>query len=315
MKNKRTQIWVSTIFAVLITGAAAYVLKGMLANISMGDLQVALGKIHPAHLIGALAVTALCYGVLSVYDWVALKMIGHEQSWATAMSGAVAAYSLSHNLGFAPITATGARWRIYAPYGIPFSDIARIVFLTGIAFWFGVLFQFGLVLLINPDLFGNHLPIAIPTSSQAMVGFIIILAFLGYIWANRLGLRQFGWKGISIPTPTMKHAIIQSVVTMIEISLASVVLWFLIPDADLGDLAHVYIAYLIAFTSVLITHAPGGIGVLEAVAIAMLPQLGAANVLVGLLLFRIAFHILPLIVGAVIMMKAPSAPAATQTPA
>lgn len=308
MKNKRAQIWVSTVLAVLITGAAVYVLRGMLANITMTDLETALGKIHPASLIGALAITGICYGVLSVYDWVALKMIGHEQRWGTALSGAVAAYSLSHNLGFAPITATGARWRIYAPYGVPFGDIARIVFLTGIAFWFGVILQIGLVLTINPQLFGTHLPIEMPAASHSLVGMLIVAGFLIYVGANRMGIRQFGWKGISVPTPSTKHAVLQAFVTMIEIGLASAVLWLLIPGADLGDFMAVYIAYLIAFTSVLITHTPGGVGVLEAITIAMLPQLGGANVLVGLLLFRIAFHIVPLIVGAIIMLKAPTAP-------
>ena len=96
--------------------------------------------------------------------------------------------------------------------------------------------------------------------------------------------------------------------------LASTILWMLIPGATIEQLPSVYIAYLIAFTSVLITHAPGGVGVLEAIAIAMLPQLGTANVLVGLLLFRIIFHIIPLMVGAAIMMKAPATPVPMKPP-
>lgn len=314
MKNKRTQIWISTIFAVLVTGAAIYVLKHILGDMTMAELETALGKIHPASLVAALVVTAACYTALSVYDWVALTMLNHHHKWSTALAGGVAAYSLSHNLGFAPITATGARWRIYAPHGIPFGDIARIGCLTGLAFWFGVLFQAGMVLTINPDLFANHLPLSIPASSQAVVGMLIVVGFLGYVFAHRLGLRQIGWRGISIPTASTKQAVIQAVVTMIEIGLASSVLWLLIPGAGIEALASVYIAYLIAFASVLITHTPGGVGVLEAIAIAMLPQLGAANVLVGLLLFRIIFHIVPLLIGTFILVKAPTSPVPALAP-
>ena len=272
------------------------------------EFKESIGKTHPVQICAAILIATICYKALSVYDYIALKMLGYKISWKTSLLGSIAAYSLSHNLGFAPITATAARWKVYGSYNVKFSDIARIACLTGLAFWFGVIAQTGVFLIIGPADLSKHIPIEIPYGYQLFIGMIIVAVFLLYVFANKLGVKQFGWKGLSMPTATTKQAILQSSISLLEISFASTILWLLIPEARIEDLASVYIAYLIAFISVLITHAPGGVGVLEVITISMLPQLGPANVLVGLMLFRLIFHIIPLIVGVIIIIRPPISP-------
>jgi glycosyltransferase 2 family protein len=71
------------------------------------------------------------------------------------------------------------------------------------------------------------------------------------------------------------------------------VCWFLLQDQV--DFASVLNALLVSAVAGLITHVPGGLGVLEAVFIGMLQsQVAQAELLAAVLGFRAIFYLLPL---------------------
>lgn len=302
--SKSIKIWSGAIIGAIIAGAAIYVLMRMLPEITAQDLTTAIHQITWPRLIFAGLAIIACYGALTAYDSIALSTIGKPLHWRTTAAGAISAYALSHNLGVAPITASGARWRIYAPHGINLPDIARIVIITGMSFWLGIILLVGIGLIVVPDVISQSIPMVGNAGGPQIVGIAIIAFNLGYLIAIGRGMRNIGWRHISIPLPIMRHAVGQNLLGAVEIALASAALALLIPSATWADYPAIFLAYLIAFLSVLITHAPGGIGVLELVIVAMLPEMNKADLIAGLLLFRVGFHLVPLAIAAIILIFA-----------
>jgi glycosyltransferase 2 family protein len=68
----------------------------------------------------------------------------------------------------------------------------------------------------------------------------------------------------------------------------------LLSTTDVGYLA-VATVYVLANAATLISHVPGGLGVIEAVVIYLVPQ---ASVIGGLVAFRVIYYLVPFIIGA-----------------
>lgn len=295
--NGKRNMWIGAAVGVAIAAASLLALIKLLPEISWQDILAAYEAVSGWRIALAIGVIALCYAALSLYDHIALETIGKKLPWRVTIAGSISAYALSHNLGLAPLTASGARWRVYAPHGLNIPDIARIVVITGMSFWLGIIVLVGMGLIIAPASISSNLPVVNAETGAQLLGIAILAFDLGYLIAIGRGAKNLGWKRVSLPLPGLRHAILQNGLGAIEIALASLALLLLTPGLTLQDYPVVFLAYLVAFISVLITHAPGGVGVLELVIIAMMPTYDKTELLTGLLLFRMFFHVCPLIVA------------------
>lgn len=297
-KTLKTVAGVAT--AVLVMAFALYTLGRVLAKVDPAEVMDSFHRTAAWRIILAGALTALCYLALSGYDRIALRSLGKSIPWQRTVLGSVAAYALSHNLGFAPITASFARLRVYRRDGLGIADVARVVVLTGASFWLGVVLVMGICLVLVPGVLEmGRWTISRPL--QIAIGLVVIDVVILYLLMISRGLRVLGSGKWSIPLPSLGDAVVQSGISLLEMALASAVLWVLIPSGHLVDYPLVLVAYVSAFVMVLISHTPGGAGVLEAVVILMLPDLPKAEVLSALILFRIVFHLVPLIAALAII--------------
>lgn len=285
---------------VAITALAIMALGRVLGEVRLADVLASLERTSPWRIVLATVFTAGCYLALSGYDRIALRSIGKPLPWTRTVLGSVAAYALSHNLGFAPVTASYARHRVYMRDGVGLADVARVVVLTGASFWLGVVLVMGLCLILVPDLIASG-GWSLSHALQAAIGLMVVNLVVVYLLLISRGWRTLGWGRWSAPLPTLRDAVVQSAISLVEMALASAVLWILIPASTPADYVIVLVAYVSAFVMVLISHAPGGAGVLEAVVLVMLPTLGKSDVLSALILFRIIFHLVPLVVALAIL--------------
>lgn len=296
----RIKVVGGVVLTIAVTGLAIYALAKVLGEVDAAQIAASLSRIGTWRIVVAAILTAACYVALSGYDRIALRSLGHRLPWARTVLGSVAAYALSHNLGFAPVTASYARHRVYSRDGIGIADVARVVVLTGASFWLGVVLVMGLCLIVVPDLLGGT-SWTLSHPIQASLGLVVVDLVVVYLLLISRGWRTLGRGRWSVPLPNLRDAIVQSGISLLEMALASAVLWILIPTAGVADYPLVLVAYVSAFVMVLITHAPGGAGVLETVIILMLRHLPPADILSALILFRIVFHIAPLAVALVIL--------------
>lgn len=294
------KIIISGAVTIVVTAIAIMALTRIIAEVELNDVVAAIRDVTWLNASLALLATIGCYLALSGYDVIALKAIGRPLPWKTAAMASTSAYALSHNLGFAALTSTWARHRVYATKGVGLPDVTRVVLLTGASFWMGVLLMLGVCLVFVPDA-GKALP-QVERQAQIAIGFGIIGIVIAYLLAIMAGMKKIGWRHWSVPLPNLKNALFQCGISLIEMTLSALVLWFLIPGIGADVYPIILVAYVTAFVAVLITHAPGGAGVLEAIVILMVPDIDPARLLGALILFRLIFHILPLGVGIAILI-------------
>ncbi|WP_163454653.1 YbhN family protein, partial [Escherichia coli] len=77
------------------------------------DVRHAFRAISLWQVAGALALAIASYVMLTLYDVLALRIIGRPLPYRTAALASFTSYTLSHNLGFALLTGGSARYRVY----------------------------------------------------------------------------------------------------------------------------------------------------------------------------------------------------------
>lgn len=286
---------VVTMFVLVI---AALALRELLREVRFSDVRAALHAVSPRQIAISLGLTALSYFVLTGYDVLALHAIGKPQRYWRAALASFSAYCFSHNLGFAPVTGAATRWRAYRGTGVSGSDIARIVVIAGVTFWLGIFLLLGVFMLLTPGAMRVDQRV-MPYATQATLGALILLLIAAYLIAcarQKGPLNILGW---TLPVPTLKQALIQFALAATDIAIASAALLVLLPPGTWGSYPDFVVAYVMAMVVALITHAPGGLGVFEAVVLVTLPSVDKPTLVSALILYRIIYYWLPLLLAMV----------------
>lgn len=289
---------VIAIAAALLVGALGLVaLHHLLAEVRMGDVRAAAHLLPGWRIGAALALTAASYLALTLYDVLALRIIGRPLRWRTAAIASFTSYTLSHNLGLSLLTGGSARYRVYTAAGLDGGDVARIVAIAGVAFWGGVFALAAIALLIQPD---PTLPGWVPPLLQRAAGAAMLLALATAILLGRNG-HTLRIAGFALPLPGGRQAIAQIGVAVLDLAAASAALFVLVPQIGADAFPAFFLGYALAISVALISHVPGGIGVFETVMLAALPDIDRPTLFAALILYRLVYYILPLILGALLL--------------
>ncbi len=288
-RNRLLLSVVGTLLVVVVAGAA---LAHILAELRWADVRAALAAISAGQLLAALVLTALSYALLSGYDMLALAAMGRRLPWWRCALGAFSAYSFSHNLGFAPVTAGAARWRAYAGTGLTAADIARIVVIAGVTYWLGIFLLLGIFLAAHEGALRVE-EVRVSHPVQVAIGAVVLAGILLYLVAcarQRGPLLLLGWR---LPVPSVPQALAQFLLAAADIALASAALMVLLPPDLWARYPQLLVAYVVAVVVALVTHAPGGLGVFEAVMLVTLPGVGRPELVSALIVYRLVYYWLP----------------------
>ena len=85
----------------------------------------------------------------------------------------------------------------------------------------------------------------------------------------------------------------------LELMGAAGIIWCALPAETNPGFLIILGVFLASFSAALLSHAPGGLGVLELVFVNAMPQVPKADVVAALLVFRLLYLIIPLILGIV----------------
>lgn len=286
----------SLVIMAAIMTAAFHGLSKVLSEVSYDEIRLAMSRIGWGRIASATLFGAASYLVLTGYDVIALRTIGRPLPWRQAAKASFVSYNLSHNLGFAVLTGAVARFRIYSSYGLGVADIAKITLLTGVSFWIGVLLMLGLCLVLIPDV-AALAGYSMSRGSQATIGLAIIGLNALYLTILSRGLKEIGFRRWRVPLPTARLGLAQCGLSVLDLVFAASVLALLMPSLDPASYPQVLVAYVAAFVTVMITHTPGGAGVLELVVLTLVPDVAKAEVIAALILFRLVYHIGPFLIA------------------
>ncbi|WP_199556214.1 putative bifunctional lysylphosphatidylglycerol flippase/synthetase [Sandaracinobacteroides hominis] len=294
------QTWLTMLLMAVVLGFASLALLEILRDIRVEDVLAAFGRITPHQILLSIGLTALSFFVLSFYDVLGLHAIGKPQRYWRAALGSFTAYNLSHNLGFAPITGAAARWRAYRGTNLDAADIARLVVIAGVTFWLGIFLMLGAFLIAFPGALRVH-DNSLPYYSQAAIGAVVLAGIGGYLVACARQTGPINILGWTLPVPTLKQALIQFSLAATDIAIASAALLVLLPSETWFHYPDFLVAYVVAVVVALLTHAPGGIGVFEAVILVTLPEVDKPSLVSALILYRMIYYWGPLLLALMLL--------------
>ena len=249
----------------------------------------------------AAAAALLAYSSLAGYDRIALLHLRRKMSWLFIALCSFTTYAVSHNIGASVVSGAVVRYRAYSPQGMPGSEIAVLIAFCSFTFILGVIITSSVVLLLEPHVLMRFNEDLTPT--VAMVIAVIMLAFvLLYVFGSWMQLRPLQIGKFRLEYPRMSVVVQQLIVAPLELIGAAGIIYFALPEAGNPGFLIVLGIFLVSFSAALISHAPGGLGVLELVFLTGLPDMHQADVLAALIVFRLLYLLIPFAMSLVVVL-------------
>jgi len=291
--------WLPPIVSLGLFAVAIWVLHGMIQGLDLEDVLREFRSIS-AYAVGtSIIVMIVSYFVLMSYDVLAISHIGRKLPYGKVLLAAFVGYVFSHNIGMSLVTGGGVRYRVYTAAGLSAFEIGAVTLLCGLTFTLGAMVIGGIALIFEPaDLFS---PIGISHDAARFLGTALLIAVVAWvIWAgtrkHEIKLREF-----TMRAPGFGLSLKQIVVAILEITLSGLTLYVLMPKGyDLSFVVFIAV-YVLATVGGILSHVPGGIGVIEATFLLLLPQIPQGPMLASILAFRVIYLIIPLFVGAMLL--------------
>lgn len=274
--------------AVLLSG---YLLYREIRTISLAELADSLMAIDRLHWLLAGLATLGAYAALAWYDRIAMAHLGRKIAWWYITLCSFTTYALAHNIGASVFSGAVVRYRAYRSKGLTPQEIGLLIVFCSFTFMLGTLSASGLVLLLEPQVLDRLLPVE-PWLARTLGGLVFLL--IGFYalgaWRQRRPLRLGRWH---IDYPRLGVVTRQLLAGPLELLCAAAIIYFALPPQDNPGYLIVLGAFLASFSLALLSHAPGGLGVLEVTFLAALPELQTTDVLAALIVFRGFYLLLP----------------------
>ena len=285
--------------AVLFVGAL-WLLNRELASYTYRDVVLAVAGVSDARFFWSVGLTVLAYAVLVGYDAMALSYVRHPLPLRRIALGSFIAYAFSQTLGFPFFTGGSVRFRLWSSWGLSSAEIVQAVGFIAFSFCLGLAGICGVVFLLEPS--GTAAALGLPDALLRPVGAVSVALVTAYVvWSVRghRAIRLGGWK-LSAPSPRTVGA--QAGVAALDWMLAGAALYVLLPGGHgLGFVPFLGI-FLIAQVAGLVSHVPGGLGVVESIVVLLLkPYLPVAPILGALITYRVVYYLMPFGAGVVLL--------------
>lgn len=280
------------LIAIVFFAGVALLLADRARNIDWSAVGLALRSYQLPILLQALLLTVLGHLVFGAYDLIGRRYAGHHLPARRVLAIAGVSYAFNLNLG-AMLGGMGFRYRLYSRQGLGTRQILRVLALALATNWTGYLLVAGTVFVLAPP----ELPAQWPVNGLALRGAGLLLLALLAAWLAMCAFarrRDWHFRKLHLRLPSLPMALLQVALSALSWSLIALTLFSLMPDPM--PLATVMGAYYLATLATLVIRVPGGLGVVEAVFLALLsPVYPEVQVLAALLAWRAIWFLLPLL--------------------
>lgn len=289
-----------------IVGSAAVVfsiwlLYHELRGVSLEEMKASFERISLHSWLLAILSTFVAYSALAGYDNIALKYLNRKVPWLFITIGSFTTYAISHNVGASVLSGAVVRYRAYGSKGLTMAEVGVLVAFCSFTFALGTVMLFGLVLVLEPEIVGRFAEF-LPIEAAFSTGVFILALVVLYVVGSLVGFRPINTRWLKLEYPKPSLVFRQLIIAPIELIGAAAIIYFVLPAEGNPGFFVVLGIFLASFSVALLSHAPGGIGVLELVFIAGLPDMDPAAVLAALAVFRLFYLIIPFIMALVVIL-------------
>ncbi|MBV4412294.1 UPF0104 family protein [Enterobacteriaceae bacterium YMB-R22] len=261
-------------------------------KIDWEDVWLVIRNYDRRALYGACMLVMVSYFIYGCYDLMARAWCGHHIAKRQVMMVAVICYAFNLTLS-TWVGGIGMRYRLYSRLGLKGSAITRIFSLSITTNWLGyillggILFTFGMVPL------PSHW--YVDENTLRLLGGALLAIVAAYLWCcARAKKRSVTVRGHTLELPGWRFALLQFTISAANWMVMAAIIWLLLDR----ETHYFFILGVLLVSSIagVIVHIPAGIGVLEAVFIALLAgeHIAHGQVIAALLAYRVLYFFVPL---------------------
>ncbi|MBU5376998.1 MAG: lysylphosphatidylglycerol synthase domain-containing protein [Pantoea sp.] len=251
-------------------------------------------------VLSAVALVIVSYLTYGCYDLIGRAYCGHKLAKRQVMLVSFICYAFNLTLS-TWVGGVAMRYRLYSRLGLDSATITRIFSLSIATNWLGYILLAGVVFS------AGMVPIPggwfIGETTLRIIGVALLAVVAVFLWACAFSKRR-KWtiRRQTLQLPSLRMALFQFAVSSANWLVMGAIIWLLL--ARQVDYPIVLGVLLISSIAGVIIHIPAGIGVLEAVFLALLSGQHASHgtIIAALLAYRVLYFILPLLLALVLYL-------------
>ncbi|WDM57179.1 lysylphosphatidylglycerol synthase domain-containing protein [Pseudomonas sp. NEEL19] len=296
MARTTWQTWAKRVLTVAFLILIPVLLYQLARNLDWNEVRQSLLAYKPGTLVVGLAIAVCSYLTFASYDLLARAYTGHQLPARQVLPVAFVCYAF--NLNFTTwVGGVALRYRLYGRLGLDTPTITRILTLGLLTNWMGYMLLAGSVFALGlVELPGNW---AVGTTGLRLIGALLLAITAAYLLACGLAKkRTWRWREHEVTLPTLRLALCQVALGASNWALMALLIYWLLP----GDAFYPAILGILLISCVagVVAHIPAGLGVLEAVFLALLHgQMAQGTLVAALLGYRTLYYLIPLVIAIV----------------
>lgn len=289
--------WLTRLTIVAALALTTFLLYRTLRNYTLAEIEAALLSIPLTRLALAGAFAASSYACLTLFDTLAIRYVDHRVPYPKVAFTSFVSLSIGHSLGLAGLSSGAIRYRYYSRWGLTLQEVAKVILFTGTTVGLGLMVLAGIALVVRPELMAEMTQMS--TGLVRWVGALCLALGAGYVGLAATVRKPLHIRGWRFQMPTWRLAVAQIVVGPVNFALVAACLYQLILGVAEVPYFSVVAAYVSANVATLITHVPGGLGVIETVVLYLVP---GAKVIGSVVAFRVIYFLIPLAIGGTVFL-------------
>ncbi|MBE7377094.1 lysylphosphatidylglycerol synthase domain-containing protein [Pseudomonas lopnurensis] len=281
------------VFFALVIG----LLIGLARNLDWQEVYSTLRNYRGETLWMAGAAALGSYAVYCCFDVLGKGYARHDLPVRQILPVTFVCYAFNLNLS-AWVGGIALRFRLYSRLGLKPAQITRVFTMSLLTNWLGYMWLAGLIFTM-----GWIQPPAnweIGGTALRVIGVGLLLACLAYLGLCGFS-RQRYWvvRGHEIHLPSLRLALVQMALGAANWSLMALVVYYMLSQ----QAAYPEVLGILMISSIagVITHIPAGLGVIEAVFVAMLAdEMSKGAIVGGLIGYRVIYFLVPLLLATLV---------------
>lgn len=290
---------IAAVLTLAVFVAALAVLHHSLQELRWHDVVTYLGGVPASAIAYAVLCSAGSYTALTLYDSIALRIVGKPLPYPRVALTSFIAYAIAHNVGLASVTGGSVRLRAYAAEGLSTMEIAVVVGLCSLTFVLGASLMLGFSLLLEAGEAASVLHVSMPLAQ--LIGAALLALLAGYLLMTALRRAPVTLGNWTVHLPRLPQTLGQLGASCLDLGFAAATLYLLLPQELQLHYPAFLGLYVIAIAAGVISNVPGGLGVFESVLILLLPQVPTEELLGSILLYRVLYYFAPFGIALVLL--------------
>jgi uncharacterized membrane protein YbhN (UPF0104 family) len=291
--------WAKRAGKIAFFAIVAYLLVSQAREIKWDTVLSTMRDYPLRQLAIAAALAYASYALYSSFDLLGRHVTGHTLGTGKVMTTTFISYAFNLNFG-SLIGGVAFRYRLYARLGLDAGNTTRVLAMSMLTNWLGYILLAGLVFMLRP--FALPPDWKLDTSGLRLLGVALVATAIAYLLLCAFAKRR-DWtiRGHEISLPSLRFALLQFAMSSTNWLLISATVFTLLGQKI--PFTTVLGVMLVAAIAGVITHVPAGLGVLEAVFVALLShQMPKHELLAALLTYRAIYYIAPLMVATIVYL-------------